>query len=319
MEAAVAAASRAPSVHNTQPWLFHIADDRIEIRADFSRRLEFLDPTSRQLFVSCGAAVHHLKVALRGVGFDAEVALVPDGDAAHVATVVVRPGEAPNSDEIAMSAAIATRHTQREPFAPQQPSLATLEDLRSATESEGGWLAIVEDREDQIMLTVLLSQADEAEAHDPAYLSELSQWRRTDPADDEPATDGIPQTAIPEGAAGRHSDVPVRDFSLGESSAVPPDAGPVPDEKPALLILGTDDDSPTQWLRAGESLSALLLRATVLGLRASMLGQVIDLPGTRSQLRNLLRLVGEPQMVLRVGYGPTAAATPRRPLSEVLI
>ncbi len=318
MEAAVAAASCAPSVHNTQPWLFHIAEDRIEIRADFSRRLEFLDPTSRQLYVSCGAAVHHLKVALRGVGFDADVVLVPDGDAAHVATVVVRPGEAPSSDEIAMSAAIASRHTQREPFALRQPSHATLEDLRRAAESEGAWLAIVEDREDQIMLTVLLSQADEAEAGDPAYLAELSQWRRTDPADDEPATDGIPQAAIPD-AAGRHSDVPIRDFSLGESSVALPEAAWVPDEKPALLILGTDDDSPTQWLLAGESLSSLLLRATVLGLRASMLGQVIDLPGTRSQLRNLLRLVGEPQMVLRVGYGPMAAATPRRPLSEVVI
>jgi nitroreductase len=314
MEAAVAAATCAPSVHNTQPWLFHIADDRIEIRADFSRRLEFLDPTSRQLYVSCGAAVHHLKVALRGVGFDAEVLLVPDGDAAHVATVVVRPGEAPDSEEIALSAAIGSRHTQREPFADRQISHSTLDGLRKAAESEGAWLAIVDDREDQIMLTVLLSHADEAELSDPAYLAELSQWRRS-----EPATDGIPLTAIPDVTAGRHSDVPIRDFAVGEAAAPDPDSAAVPDEKPALLILGTDDDSPTQWLKAGESLSSVLLQATVLGLRASMLGQVIDLPGTRSQLRNLLRLVGEPQMVLRVGYGAMAAATPRRPVSEVLI
>jgi nitroreductase len=319
MEAAVAAATCAPSVHNTQPWLFHIADDRIEIRADFSRRLDFLDPTSRQLYVSCGAAVHHLKVALRGVGFDAEVLLVPDGDPAHVATVVVSPGEAPDSDEIARSAAIGSRHTQREPFADRQISHSTLDGLRKAAESEGAWLAIVDDREDQIMLTVLLSHADEAEGSDPAYLAELNQWRRSEPAGGAPASDGIPQSAIPDVTVGRHSDVPIRDFALGGASAPDPDDGAVPDEKPALLILGTDDDSPTQWLKAGESLSSVLLYATVLGLRASMLGQVIDLPGTRSQLRNLLRLVGEPQMVLRVGYGAMAAATPRRPVSEVLI
>lgn len=319
MEAAVAAATSAPSVHNTQPWQFHIADDRIEIRADFSRQLEVLDPTSRQLYVSCGAAVHHLKVALRGVGFDAEVSLVPDGDAAHVASVLVRPGEAPDADEIAVSAAIASRHTQREPFANRLVEPSTLDRLRRAAESEGGWLAIVDDREDQIMLTVLLEHADEAESSDPAYQAELSQWRRTEAIDGEAATDGIPATAIPTGGAERHSEVPVRDFALGETSAAVSDPGPVPDEKPALLILGTDDDSPTQWLQAGEALSAVLLQATVLGLRASMLGQVIDLPGTRSQLRNLLRLVGEPQMVLRVGYGEMAAATPRRPLSEVLI
>jgi hypothetical protein len=262
-------------------------------------------------------------VALRGVGFDAQVVLAPDAgtgaDTAHVATVLVRPGEAPNSDEIALSAAIASRHTQREPFADRPVDFPSLDGLRKAAESEGAWLAIVDDRDDQIMLTVLLSHADEAETSDPAYLSELNQWRRSEPGTGEPATDGIPQTAIPEGAAGRHSNVPVRDFALGENPAAAPGAAEVPDEKPALLILGTDDDSPAQWLRAGEALSALLLQATVLGLRASMLGQVIDLPGTRSQLRNLLRLVGEPQMVLRVGYGAMAAATPRRPVSEVLI
>ena len=62
----------------------------------------------------------------------------------------------------------------------------------------------------------------------------------------------------------------------------------------------------------------MLLQATTQGLRASMLGQVIDLPATRAQLRSELRLIGEPQMVLRIGYGPAAPATPRRPLTEIL-
>jgi hypothetical protein len=216
-----------------------------------------------------------------------------------------------------MAAAINERHTQREPFADRKVDHRALADLRHAAETEGAWLAILGSREDQITLAVLLSHADQAELSNPDYQRELHNWRRT-----EPSTDGIPSSALPAEGGVRHSEVTVRDFNAGDpataDSPLDPAAPPPPDERPALVILGTDADSPSQWIHAGQALSALLLQATTQGLRASMLGQVIDLPSTRAQLRTELRLIGEPQMVLRIGYGPVAPATPRRPLTEVL-
>ena len=324
LQDAVAAATRAPSVHNTQPWRFRIGDDRIECFADFTRQLPVLDPTRRQLYVSCGAALHHLTVALRAAGYAGEVRLAADddkpdaqGEAGPVATVLVTQGPPASTGDVALAAAINERHTQREPFADRKVEHRTLAALREAAESEGAWLAILDSREDQITLAVLLSHADQAELANPDYQRELHNWRRT-----EPATDGIPTSALPAGGGVRHSEVIVRDFSAGDHDADGPTPGsagtPPPDERPALVILGTDADLPTQWIHAGQALSAVLLSATTQGLRASMLGQVIDLPATRAQLRTELRLVGEPQMVLRIGYGPVASATPRRPLTEVL-
>jgi hypothetical protein len=74
---AVELATRAPSVHNTQPWRFRVGSDRVECFADFSRQLPVLDPTRRQLYVSCGAALHHLTVALRAAGYASDVRLTP--------------------------------------------------------------------------------------------------------------------------------------------------------------------------------------------------------------------------------------------------
>jgi hypothetical protein len=323
LQEAVAAATRAPSVHNTQPWRFRIGDGRIECYADFTRQLTVLDPTRRQLYVSCGAALHHLTVALRAAGYDSEVQLAADdenprpaGEAGPVATVVVTPGSPATAADVALAAAINERHTQREPFADRKVEHRTLAELRQAAEAEAAWLAILDSREDQITLAVLLSHADQAELSNPDYQRELQNWRRS-----EPSTDGIPTSALPSDTAARHSEVIVRDFTAGgEESAPPldPNAPPPPDERPALVILGTDADTPTQWVNAGQALSAVLLQATTQGLRASMLGQVIDLPATRAQLRTELRLIGEPQMVLRIGYGPAAPATPRRPLTEIL-
>jgi hypothetical protein len=319
MESAILAATKAPSIHNTQPWRFHLEPDRIEVYADFSRHLEVLDPTRRQLYISCGAALHHLRVALRAAGLDAFVEFLPEDATDHLATVVVVAGKAPTSQELAVAAAIDQRHTQREPFESRPVDDQFLSELRRAAEAEGAWLDLVRGRDDEITLAVLLSHADEAELETPSYQEELHRWRRT-----EPATDGIPDSALPSPGAGRHSEVTLRDFRVGDPDhdpgASPSDREPkaFPDERPALVILGTDADTPLQWLSAGQALSHLLLQATDFGMRASMLGQVIDLPGTRSQLRALLRLVGEPQMVLRIGYGPVAPATPRRPLSDVL-
>ena len=51
----VAAATRAPSVHNTQPWHFVARDDVVELWTDRSRGLPVVDPDGRARLLSCGA------------------------------------------------------------------------------------------------------------------------------------------------------------------------------------------------------------------------------------------------------------------------
>src|SRR5687768_12101284 len=73
---AVRQAVHAPSSHNTQPWVFHLrGDDVLELYADRSRALPVIDPEDRELTISCGAALFHLRAALRSAGLEAEVEL----------------------------------------------------------------------------------------------------------------------------------------------------------------------------------------------------------------------------------------------------
>ena len=71
-------AGLAPSVHNTQPWQITANDDVIEVRADRSRQLSFLDPTGRQLHLSCGAAVEFARLAVREAGHAGAVDVLPE-------------------------------------------------------------------------------------------------------------------------------------------------------------------------------------------------------------------------------------------------
>ena len=71
-------ATRAPSVHNTQPWYWCVDGERVSLFADFSRQLQYADPDGRDLLISCGAALHHLRVAAAANGWKAQVRRMPN-------------------------------------------------------------------------------------------------------------------------------------------------------------------------------------------------------------------------------------------------
>jgi nitroreductase len=314
---AVSSAIKAPSVHNTQPWRFRISEGAVDLYADRSRLLTALDPTGRQLETSCGVALLFLRVSLRAAGFTADVTLLPDDDADHLARVVVASTSDASPSDQALCAAIPSRHVQREAFEARPLAPALLSRFRRAAEAEGAWLAVVHRHDDRIELITLLSRADREETRDPAYLEEIQAWLRT-----EPAADGVPVQAVPAHVE-RHSDVTMRDFNPGhvdEPTAAPARDAPV-DEHPALVVLGTDSDDARDHLIAGMALGRLLLEANVHGVAASILGQVMDLPGPRAAVRTALNLVGEPQTVLRLGYGndTSGVVAGRRALDDVLI
>jgi nitroreductase len=86
---------------------------------------------------------------------------------------------------------------------------------------------------------------------------------------------------------------------------------------PTIVLLSTHGDTRREWITAGQALQRVLLVATRLRLATTPISQPVEIPA----IRELLTDTGtgrRAQMVLRIGHGPPAAATPRRPLSDVL-
>jgi hypothetical protein len=55
-------------VHNTQPWRWLVGDHSVHLMADRARGVPATDPDGRDLLLSCGAALHHLRVAFAALG-----------------------------------------------------------------------------------------------------------------------------------------------------------------------------------------------------------------------------------------------------------
>jgi nitroreductase len=318
----VKAATRAPSVHNTQPWRFVAHDDVIELWADPSRSLPVVDPGGRARHLSCGAALLLARVAAAGLGSGVRVTILPAAEQPeHLADLQLAGAHEPDEDERALAAAVEVRHTDRAAFDESPVPPQHVRALAEAVRAEGCWLRVVDSADDAAAVTVLLARADDVQSADPAYREELRRWTGRD--DD--STEGIPASAVPaEPPAQRGSSYRLRDFDADRDEREPRWSGEPPrPERPLVVVLGTEQDDPAAWLAAGQALGRLLLTATAQGLVASPMTQALEVPDTRSRLAAELGLVGHPQMVLRIGRAAQGSTTAggrsnRRPVEDVL-
>ncbi len=313
LDAAAQAALSAPSVFNTQPWNWHITGDTLDLSADPGRRLDATDPNGSLLLISCGTALHHARTALNAAGFACTVVRFPDPTRPEVLARLKLGGAAPPSPQVQrMAAAIPGRHTDRRAFGDQEVSEAILTSLRLVVESEGAYLHVVP--RDQIpMLAVSTEQAAGAERGDPAYRAELDRWT-TRPAS---SGDGVPVTTVVRPTLRR---VGVRDFVPDGATAGLAASDGVDKGAAYVIVFGTGDQ-PIDLLRGGEAVSALLLLATAEGLATAALSEAVEVSWSKHLLRGLLSDLGEPYLVVRLGY-PTVqavlASAPRREAAEVI-
>ena len=304
LEAAARAALHAPSVFNTQPWRWRVAGETLELYADRDRALQATDPDGRLLMLSCGAALHHARVSLEAAGWTAHVERLPDGgDTDLLARITVAENGPADRRAEQMAGAITSRRTDRRAFGDRAVPEELLNELRRVVEAEGAYLHVV--RRDQMpMLATSTARAADAENKDPAYLAEIARWTGRP----EGSGDGVPAATAVQQVPRR---VPVRDYAPGGTAGLA--AGEGFDVGAAYVVVFGLTDRPAEFLRGGEALSALLLTATAEGLATAPLSDTIEVEWPRQLLRGLLADIGEPYLIVRLGYHDATTQLPEAP------
>ncbi|OXM45428.1 Acg family FMN-binding oxidoreductase [Amycolatopsis alba] len=313
VESAVALAVRAPSVHNSQPWQWRTGDRTIHLYADRTRQLGGADPDGRDLMLSCGAALHHLRVGFAALGWRAEVHRLPDpAEPDHLAAIELHRHQ-PTLDDIELAAAIPRRRTDRRRHSSWGVPQGYIEALARRAADEGAILRSALDSA-RYHLAGAIKEAAALHSDDPVYRTELAAWsgRHFSP-------DGVPSANTP-----AQDDTPgaLPGRAFAEPQLAQAEGATGENDETVLLVLSTASDDAMSRLRAGEATSAVLLAATSLGLATSPLTEPLELAGTRDKVRDLVTGGTFPQMVLRTGWAPVNAdplpATPRRNPEEVL-
>lgn len=304
------AAIAAPSVHNTQPWLFRVWPGGVDIYADRARALPVIDPRGRELLISVGAAAFNLRVSVLARGRMPVQELLPDPRNPDLAVrITVGPHTAVPETARRLAQAIPHRHTNRRPFSNVLVPSFVHSELADAAAAETGTLIVTGQQTRETVLGVVRT-AENRWRNDPAYWRELKMWTSDQPE----RCDGIPTAAF--GPWSALEMVPLRDFGL-----VQPARGRYAtdfEQPPTIAVLYTDRDTPEHWLRAGQALERLLLTATVRGVATTLMTQPMEIPELRALLANAPD--GKiAQAVLRLGYGTPGTPSPRRNVDECLV
>jgi len=307
----------APSGHNTQPWLFRVEGDVVEVYADRTQALPVVDPEDRALVISCGAALLNLRVALRRFGYrDDTYEPLPDPDDADLLVRIrLVEGESASPEEGALFEAIPKRRTTRAAYEQRDVPIELQRDLEADAAREGAWLQLVADTERRTIAD-LIAEGDRAQMADKRFRRELAAWVHPNRSREKRGMRGygfgfrdLMSHAGP---------LVIRTFDIGKGQAAKDRE--LAEHAPLLAVLGTEDDSPRAWLAAGQAMERLLLRACAHGLTSSFLNQPVEVDDLRPRLAEAIGRGGEnPQLVMRFGYGPDVEHSPRASVDDVLL
>jgi hypothetical protein len=303
----------APSSHNTQPWMFRITAEGVEVFADYSRRLSMIDPDDRELLMSVGAAIANLRVAAAWFGFETTVMYERRPEqTVPVAFVAIRETCAPDEELRKLFPAIRRRHTNRKPFTAEPISAEVVSAICDIVDENPETLRLFRSC-DRATIADLVAEGDRRLLERPALRAELADWLRPSDGDhcDGVCTDslGLPGPFVAANWVMRNMNIGDLQAKLdrelvGKSSAV---------------IMVTADDERVSLIRAGEVLERFLLTITSYGLQYSFLNQPIEVSELRTKVQKLVPTAALPQLLIRIGYAEgTIRPAPRRRVETVV-
>jgi hypothetical protein len=309
----------APSEYNTQPWLFSLQDESVELYADYTRRLPVVDPEDRELLISCSAACFNLRLATRHFGYRPviEYASFDEQKPTLLARFCFGAKHPPTSEENRLFSAILRRHSNRSIFETRDVPQSVLDRMQALAGREGTWLRLVQDEPTRQTISDLILDGDRQQWAQRSFREELAEWLRSGASG---YGDGLPSSARPRGSSqDLASPLIIRAFDLWNEKAEEERDRQLAAGAPLLAVLGTFADTPGDWFEVGRAVEHIVLEACASGLQTSFVNQPIAIPALRARLCQTLGRTDFPQVVIRIGYGDPAPSTPRRSVRDVLI
>ncbi len=268
LDDAATTAGYAPSILNTQPWHWRLHGGDLDLSVDRRRTLDVADPEGRLAILSCGAALHHVRVSLAAAGWHAAVARFPDSEKPGLVATIRAGGRIPVEPAATRDLrAVKMRHTDRRPLPDVHIDADKLRTIVTAVRAHGSSLQLL--RPQQVF--ALATAADDAasmETADSTWQAELRYWT----GGTRPLDTGLPATVIP--AAIAPTTVTDPDFGYHGDRLI----AEAHDRTAVFAILYGSDDCRLDWLRAGEALSAAWLTAIELEVSVLPLSATIEVP-----------------------------------------
>ena len=336
----VAAAIRAPSGGNVQPWRIEAGPDVITIRLA-PEHTSTLDVGFRASAVALGAALFNAKVAAASQRVLGPVTLLEEVDGALLqATVHLRDGGDP--DLAGLYQPMLARGTNRHLGKPHPIAADTIEWLNAVAEREGAQQHLVTERDDIARVATIFAAADRIRYLTPRLHADMISELRW-PGDRRPDT-GIDVRGLeldPSDLAVldilKRPDVMAALAQWNAGTALGDDARRRVSASSAVAVISVSRGSLTDYARGGSAVEAVWIAMQQRGLAVQPISPVFlyarnaedltelstsfadELGDLQQEFRQLVRLPADnfPVLVLRFAVGGGASVRSRRNLDRI--
>ena len=309
-------AVKAPSGHNTQPWLFRLFEneDKVELYPNADKELKVVDTDRRELFISLGCAVENLSLAASSKGYSLDVSIAEDG------VITVQFTFSDTVKEHALFKQIGERQTNRSVYngsVLKESLIYSLQEI-GKEENVNVYMWLNGSPEFGVIADYVL-RGNEIQMKSKEFKKELSDWIRYNRSHTLQTRDGLSYEAF--GAP----DFPRWMSELIMKSFLNPFMQNKGDKKKIqssshFVLFTTRNDSVVDWINLGRTLERFLLELTSQGIAYAFLNQPCEVkPLSVGMARSLLLEKEYPAILIRIGYGKKMPYSLRKPVDDVLI
>lgn len=302
---------KAPSGHNTQPWLFGIDENCIHIYPDISKCLPIVDPDNRELFVSLGCAVENFFWAAQKRRYNVTFDIRKDGEVFAILTYA----KEKNDSVLEMFNQISERQTNRKIYSGERISSDVIGELEAVSWTDCVGLHLYPNRSSSFdLLENYVVNGNILQLRNKAFKNELKNWMRYNRKHDRKTKDGLSYSVFGAPDLPRFISELVMEICLNPRVQNESDRKKIKSSSHFALFTVSENDI-VDWIMLGRVLQRFLLKATQYGIACAFMNQPCEIAELSVKLRQDLSLSGYPVILLRVGYALPAAHSLRRPLS----
>lgn len=308
----------APSIHNTQPWLFRIKKNTVTICPNFKHRLPLADPTERNIYISVGCCITNILSAASFFNFTYKFNLVEDSlNDTCIFISFDNKGEI-NHELASLLPFITKRYSNKLRYkdrAIQKETLSILENLKTNGDVN---ILLFNDRDIIKKVSDLIPIATAHFAFTEGFNRELLSWLRMN---DTISSDGMPAFVV--GLDEKRArelkkafrNEPKALLRLGHIDRMLLSTSPV-----IGAIAGMQNTIST-WIDVGKTYEYLALKAFQSGINITPMQATVEFPDTAVQLSSLMRTKDRYiQILFRMGYSDNRPYhTPRRDIETFLL
>lgn len=296
--------SLAASSHNTQPWKVDVfGKDSIVIFPDLSRKLNIVDPFSRELFISLGAFVENVDIAANHFGYITDIKVCTNDSTTNDSTFIVislHKGKIKNIEIKELD----SRRILRTPYDTMQISNEIIETLISEKDENIHFISAKSTKGEYIKkktIEAYTRQARNIDAQD-----ELSRWIRFSNAEAKEKRDGLTTSGMEiNGVTGFF----VRNFfnpadSKKESfvSKGIEKTRTQAEHCGGWILVNQKRNDPLCWINTGRLIQRMNLKCYNLMIGFHPMTQMIEEDDFEKAANNILGFDGIIQFVARIGY-----------------